>query len=114
MRAMVQLQRLKTEVAVPTGDGRAVPLWDLWKYARDNPQLAALAARGVNAVGAAEGLTRCAAVPFFGGRGGGGAELLRERGDGLEQSCLRLPTTNKQGLNTNTPHSKPPYTHKKQ
>ncbi|KIY99503.1 hypothetical protein MNEG_8456 [Monoraphidium neglectum] len=58
MRQLVQLHHLKHKVLLPCEDGTSISFWDLYKYVHCNPQLEALAARGVNSVDAAQGLTR--------------------------------------------------------
>jgi hypothetical protein len=48
---MMEIQRLKHRTFVQDPDtGRYISLWDLYNYVHHNPQLKALAERGLNTV----------------------------------------------------------------
>jgi hypothetical protein len=51
MSAMLEIQRLKHRTFVQDPEtGRYISLWDLYNYVHHNPQLKALAERGLNTV----------------------------------------------------------------
>ncbi|KAI8474909.1 MAG: hypothetical protein J3K34DRAFT_98181 [Monoraphidium minutum] len=58
MGQLAQLHAMRHKMMLPMEDGTSVSLWDLYKYVRCNPQLEALAARGINSVEAGDGMTR--------------------------------------------------------
>ncbi|GBF89096.1 hypothetical protein Rsub_01813 [Raphidocelis subcapitata] len=58
MQRLLSVFEARQKMVMPTGDGKAISFYDLYHYVHNNPQLKALAKRGVNAVDAADGMTR--------------------------------------------------------
>lgn len=55
MMQQLALHALKNEAWIGTKDGNRISFWDLYNYVNHNPELEALAKRGVNAIEPLEG-----------------------------------------------------------
>lgn len=63
-RNMLLVEELQNTPAMSFEDGSMVSVWDLYLYTQHNPELKALAEKGINYIPTAEGASRCAVIPW--------------------------------------------------